>query len=63
MTWLYTGDFAQRHLDIREKRKTGTGQWLLELDEFSAWKGGSGERVLWGKGIRKLIQTTEFDVS
>jgi hypothetical protein len=52
LTWLDPGDFAERHTDIREKRKEGTGAWLLETKEFCGWASGKTEALLWGRGIR-----------
>lgn len=56
LAWLYSGDFAQCHMHIREKRKKGTGTWLLESAEFISWKEGRGHRLLWGMGIREWSQ-------
>ncbi|KAL4755848.1 Pfs, NACHT and Ankyrin domain protein [Aspergillus foveolatus] len=43
--WLSDLDFGLRHNDIRCRRQPGTGQWLLESAEFSAWMGSSQNLV------------------
>lgn len=50
--WLSDFDFRKKQSDVFEKRTDGTGQWLLESQEFKGWLVGNSE-TLWCPGIRK----------
>jgi hypothetical protein len=40
LRWLSRLDFEEKHRDILSKRHPGTGEWLLNLDDFKAWRNG-----------------------
>src|ERR1051326_2492175 len=47
--WLSPIDFLITHNDICARIQDGTGQWLLESQEFQEWRGGN--EVVWCPGI------------
>ena len=49
--WLSPLNFASRHADIMSRRQKGTGEWLIDSDEFQDWSSGR-QRMLWCAGIR-----------
>jgi hypothetical protein len=51
MWWLSPLNFFRIHDDISNRRQEGTGQWLLESDEFKEWVSSSGKSILC-QGIR-----------
>lgn len=57
LRWLSALSFEEKHRDILSKHHPGTGQWLLDADEFKAWRNGQLDSSpnLWCPGIRKLI--------
>jgi hypothetical protein len=59
LRWLSQLDFEEKHRDILSKLHPGTGQWLLDLDEFQAWRNGllDSSPTLWCPGIRESIHT------
>jgi hypothetical protein len=40
LSWLSPLQPWQRHQDIRSNRLDGTGEWLLQMDKFQAWRDG-----------------------
>lgn len=52
MNWLSPLDFLSKQSDALSRRQEGTGQWLLESNEFRSWLGITG-RVLWCPGMRE----------
>ena len=48
--WISPLDFQSRQREIFEKRMAGTGQWLLDSNEFRAWRDDNCQ-VLWCPGI------------
>ena len=60
LTWLSNLSFEQKQRDILSKRHPGTGQWLLNLDTFKAWRDGHPNEpsTLWCPGIRKVLYTS-----
>ena len=54
--WLSQLRFEEKQNDILSKRHPGTGQWLLDSDEFKAWSDGQPDKpsTLWCPGIREL---------
>lgn len=42
--------FNERHIEISNRRKERTGQWILRLPEVQDWRKNPG--LLWGYGIR-----------
>ena len=55
LTWLSRLIFEEKQRDVLSKRHPGTGKWLLNNDDFKAWRNGSTElpSTLWCSGIRK----------
>lgn len=55
LQWLSSFDFGEKHRDILSKLHPGTGQWLLEMDEFKAWRNGQDDCPpnMWCPGIRE----------
>lgn len=37
LNWLSPTDYAIYHSDIARRRQLGTGEWLLNLNEFKSW--------------------------
>jgi hypothetical protein len=37
LNWLAPADYGPEHNDLLRRRQPGTGQWLLESDEFKTW--------------------------
>ena len=47
-------DTRQHHLELFGDVVKGTGKWILDTDEFLAWKNASTHsRCLWIHGTRK----------
>ncbi|KIN03450.1 hypothetical protein OIDMADRAFT_39755 [Oidiodendron maius Zn] len=52
LKWLTATKPTEAHLRIRERRLPGTGQWLLETPEFTAWRDEEQvSNILWCHGI------------
>jgi hypothetical protein len=47
--WLAPSDPHTNHRSARKLHERQIGQWLLETDEYQAWKSGS-DRCLWLHG-------------
>ena len=45
IAWLSPLEFPAQQKDIIQRRETGTGQWLLESDEFKTWLNKVGETM------------------
>jgi Cdc6-like AAA superfamily ATPase len=45
LDWLSPVDYATQQGDILSRRQDGTGQWLLNSDEFQAWLNQSKETL------------------
>jgi Cdc6-like AAA superfamily ATPase len=45
LKWLTPIEYAPQQSDIISRRQEGTGQWLLDSDEFHAWISQSGETL------------------
>ena len=43
LTWLSPLEPSLRHCDIRDRRVTDIGEWLIQTEEFRRWSGLSGE--------------------
>jgi hypothetical protein len=52
--WLSPLDFSADQIDYYNIREKGTGEWILDTDEFKEWINGS-KRTLWCHGIRKSL--------
>ncbi|KAF7507610.1 hypothetical protein GJ744_010280 [Endocarpon pusillum] len=53
LRWLSHLSFEEKHRDILSKLHPGTGQWLLDSDQFKAWRNGHQDSPpnLWCPGI------------
>jgi hypothetical protein len=52
LLWLSTFEYQRKHNDVCARRFPGTGQWLLERDEFLNWRDDpQSSNVLWCHGI------------
>lgn len=47
-------DTHQRHF---KKHFGKTGQWLIDHEQFAAWKHTPGSRLLWCHGIRESSES------
>lgn len=54
--------FEKKHRDVLSKLYPGTGDWLLESDEFKGWRNGQLDNApnLWCPGIRELLSTRVY---
>ena len=43
LSWLSPLEPSLRHRDVRERRITDIGEWLIRSEEFKRWRGLSGE--------------------
>lgn len=50
LNWLTPADYGTQHSDFLLRRQLGTGQWLLNSDEYQAWL-NSGKQTLFCPGI------------
>ncbi len=59
LKWISGLSFEEKHRDVLSKLHPGTGQWLLNLDEFKAWRNGHLDFPpnLWCPGIRESTLT------
>lgn len=48
--WLFASDFAAQQSDFNNRRQEGTGQWLINSNEFKNWLDGT-EKTLFCSGI------------
>ena len=60
--WLSPLQFRQRQRDIFARRVEGTGEWLLDSEEYKAWQSGSTAGVLWCPGKRRWPENQYHDV-
>ena len=49
LSWLSSHKRSRVHHDIRARRVSGTGQWLLDHTGFHAWMDQSNP-ILWCRG-------------
>ena len=40
LSWISTMNFRERHEDLLQKHHEGTGEWLLEREDFMDWRNG-----------------------
>jgi len=53
LKWISTIDFEKIHREIYAKKHKGTGDWLLQDEEFEKWLTSSTSSLLWCHGTRK----------
>jgi hypothetical protein len=54
LDWLSPLNFKISQSEFSKKRAKGTGQWLLESQEFKTWRDDVSE-LLWCRGDRKFM--------
>ena len=52
LNWLSTGEFNERHEELRKTRAENSGKWFLESNEFISWLDGNRPSCLFAVGIR-----------
>ncbi|KAK8154559.1 hypothetical protein IWX90DRAFT_443593 [Phyllosticta citrichinensis] len=57
MNWISPRDFSKVYADFRSRTVQGTGQWFLELEQFTLWK-EKRTQYLWVSGKGMSIDTT-----
>ncbi|KAJ5105004.1 hypothetical protein NUU61_002351 [Penicillium alfredii] len=50
LEWISDIPFGQHHDRIREKRTSGTGEWLVEHEVFNSWKDKESSDLFWLQG-------------
>ena len=63
LSWISTFDFKERHEFLQERHHEGSGQWLIEREDFMDWctgcredaEGNSVPPILWCYGIRMSL--------
>ena len=52
LSWISQVDFEKSHEDIYATKHPGTGDWLLQTEQFQTWLDHSQSKLLWchGKG-------------
>lgn len=60
MNWLTPIDYAPQQNDLISRRQEGTGQWLLDSEEFKKWLDESGQTMFCAgmPGAGKTIMTS-----
>lgn len=53
LDWISTFDFEKVHDSIYAKRHEGTGDWLIQTEEFRTWFSSSKSSLLWCYGKRE----------
>ena len=56
--WVSPLSFGDRHNDVLSRRCDGTGTWLFETPEASAWLSSASKASLWCSGIPGAGKTT-----
>jgi hypothetical protein len=54
LNWVSPHDYEEAHDNIYAKKHAGTGEWLLQTDEFRTWDNSKASTLLWCYGKRKL---------
>lgn len=49
LEWISPIPFGKNHNNVKEKRTPGTGEWLLQHEDFSEWE-KSGSSIFWLQG-------------
>lgn len=53
LTWVSNISYKDHHSTAREGRTKGTGDWLLEHEQYKKWETSDESTILWLHGIRK----------
>jgi hypothetical protein len=59
ITWLSPLNFFTNQDDYFDRRREGTGNWLLDSNIFKAWLDGTN-KTLWCPGIRMFSLSITF---
>jgi hypothetical protein len=51
--WLSPLNFKLNQNEIYQNQQAGTGQWLLDCEDFKGWRDGEPQ-ILWCPGIREI---------
>lgn len=53
LNWISTFEYEMKHHAIRMPRVEGTGEWLLDREEYRQWRDDEDSpKVLWCHGIQ-----------
>jgi hypothetical protein len=55
LSWVSSLPILDHHIDAKNDRAPGTGQWVFKKPEFSGWQTSPGACFLWIHGIREFI--------
>jgi hypothetical protein len=55
LRWVSSLPVLDHHIDAKNGRAPGTGQWVFKKPEFSGWERSPGACFLWIHGIRELF--------
>lgn len=53
LDWISHVQYGRHHDEIEEKRRPGTGDWLIKHEKFCDWIDSPESGVLWLQGSRK----------
>lgn len=53
LDWISNVQYGRHHDEIEEKRRSGTGDWLIQHEKFCEWIDSPESGVLWLQGSRK----------
>jgi hypothetical protein len=62
LEWISTVQYGRHHDEIEERRRPGTGNWLIEHERFCEWVDSPSSSILWLQGSRKFILTTPYAI-
>lgn len=65
LSWISTWNFQERHKYLLQRHHEGTGEWLLEREDFMDWRNGveanveekEVPRIYWCSVMRKYTRT------
>jgi hypothetical protein len=60
LNWISQDDYEDVHDTIYAKKHAGTGEWLLQTDEFRMWYSSPISTLLWCYGKREFLQNTNI---
>ena len=60
LIWLSSLDFGSRLSEMLDRRQEGTGTWLLESQQFTAWLKGDIQAI-WCPGMREFSECEYLD--
>lgn len=57
LEWISPIPFGKHHDNVKDKRTSGTGEWLLQNQEFRTWEETNKSGIFWLQGSRKCSDT------